>query len=289
MALSSRMQNLAKQSLIKNPSISRDSLHNMASKMMGKKGVTGSVVKVLKKTGHFYGPQRLSRHQYEQAAREISEHLKEQGVKENRFTKDIRESLRSRRGLIRGSAAEKLFENEIKKEITAVESTEMDPKTKNRLRTKLIQGHKLTKRDLEGVPKEELYKLKGLIGALKNIHQRETAEQIERESKNQTDEKKLREKAQTSASSSQKEGDKEPNSNDVASSKGQSTVPLQGGLGSGNNLERREAMEQLSILESGSEFKKTASKDEENTESPPVNKESSSDDEKEDISDMEIG
>ena len=165
----------------------------------------------------------------------------------------------------------------------------MDPETRNRLRTKLMQGQKLTKRDLKGVPEEELDKLKGMIEALKHIHQRERAEDIEREAKSQTDEKKLREEIQSSASSSQNEGKKEPDSGGIASPKRQSTVPLQGGFGNGSNLERRETREQFSILESGSELKKASSRSEENSDTPPVNQEPSSDDEEGGVSDMEIG
>lgn len=244
MALSSRMQNLKKLGLSRNPTVSRGTFHEAAAQMMRKDGkVTKSVEKALKQTGLYHGRRNLTKREFEKGIRKFSEHIQQkEGTKETRFAKDIKRSLRTKKGLIKGSAAEKIFKADVEKQLSSGQPTEMDRETRNRLRTKLMQGEKLTNKDLEGVPDEELDQLKNMVEALKSIHQRERAEEIEQETKEQTDEGKIHE--ETSVSAAAREDKEKKSGQDDQSSKrsGSSvTVPLQGGLRtkiSPENLER---------------------------------------------------
>lgn len=292
MVLSSRMQNLAKQGLRRNPSMSRDSFHGVVAQMMGKKGITDSVKKTLKATGHYYGSKQLKKREYEKAVRDVSEHLQEKGVKETRFVKDIRKSLTRKQGLAKGSVAEKIFENDIENQINAGEPTGIDNSIRNRLRTKLMQGQKLTKRDLEGVPEEELDKLKNMIGALKQIHKREMAEQIEKEAKEQTDEGKMYEKAKTSASAREDNQGENQDSQSVETdpAKSQSTVPLQGGVGAGAGMERKENLERFTDFNFNQGSSGESEVKQKSSELPSVEEKTTNFEDGEDgPSDMEIG
>lgn len=281
MALSSRIQNLRK-----NPVVSRENLHEVTAKMMGQKSVTDSVKKVLRKTGHYYGSRRLNKQQYGQALKDVSEHLeKEKGTKQTYFARKIRESLRKGKGLVRGGTAEKVFHSEVKEQISAGEPTEMNPEIKNRLRTKLMQGKRLTQEDIEGVPEEELDKLKLMVKSLQRIHQRERAEEIEKETQGETDEKKIQpEEARSSAISYEEEKDQgDQKSTTAPTSKSQSTVPLQGGIGT-------EARPEGNLERFSANIGTGKPADEESSETP-LGKEKPSPSEEEDteISDMEIG
>lgn len=108
MALSLRIQNLAKD-----PRIQRSSFREMAAKMMGQKGVTKTARKEMQKAGVYFGGKKLSKVKFEKNLRKISRHLEEKGGKETRFAKQIRTSLRGKKGLIRGGTAERVFQKDI--------------------------------------------------------------------------------------------------------------------------------------------------------------------------------
>lgn len=248
MALSSRMQNLDKMSLRRNPAISRGTFHETAAQMMRKDGrVTKSVEKALKQAGLYYGKKSLSKSEFEKGIRKFSAHLGQGEVRETRFAKDIRKSLRTNIGIREGSIAEKIFQEDIKKQLSSQDTQTMDPKIRNRLRIKLMEGQKLTKKDLEGVPEEELDKLKSLTDALKSIHQRERAEEIEREKKEQTDEGQIHEKTKVSAAAREDQEEKTDQSKQgAAKSETTGPVPIQGGFNTRNSPENQENFEHLS-------------------------------------------
>jgi hypothetical protein len=188
MVVSQRIQNLQR-----NPSISRDSFHQVAAQMMGRKGVTDSVKKGLKQSGVYYGKKSLTKREFEKGVRAFSEHLEREGVKGSRFAKEIKDSLRYKSGLTRGGQAERAFKGGIQAQMggTAVISSfhDLEPGVRRKFLAKMIDKGKLTNKDKDEMKQMGLDPEKG-VGELKKFAERvismnqwKRAQEIEEEAK----------------------------------------------------------------------------------------------------------
>ena len=238
MALSTRMQNLAKS-----PQIQRSSFRDMAGKMMGQKSMTKSVKKEMQKAGVYYGGKKMSRAKYEKNVRKFSQHLGEKGVKETRFAKQVRQSLRSKKGLVRGGTAEKEFQQDLKRQYK--EGTpkggfeDLDTGTKRKLYHKYLEkGTKgLTKDDVKMLGEAGVQELKERGDRMMAINKSRMQQSREEEGGEKKDETGMpKEKTTTAAAAG---GDDKKGASDQGSSsagsKSSGPVPLAGGasLGAG--------------------------------------------------------
>jgi hypothetical protein len=241
MLLSQRMQNLQK-----NPTVARGDLHNAAAQMMGRKGVTKSVEKGLKESGLFHGKKRITKREFEKGVRKFSEHMEEKGIKENRYTKDMRKSLREKKGLVRGGQAEKAFRSGVQAQIGGDSSVDsffdLGQGERRKFLSKMIEKGKLSKNDKELMqqrgldPDKGTQELKKFAERITQMNQYQRAQEVEKEG-NEATEGGKQDQSAGSASDYQKESpsDESKETGTVQqNSSSQKTVPLQGGIGGGS-------------------------------------------------------
>jgi len=286
-------QSLGIQNLRRNPVVARKNLHEITAKMMGQKNVTKSVEKHLKEAGVYYGGKKISKGRFERDLRKVSQHLQEKGVKETRFAKEIRGSLRKTKGLVRGGEAEKSFKGGVEQQMSAGQKTggfrDLDKMTRHSLLHRYMSKGKLSGEDRAKLSDEGFEELKTVVQRFKsmNIYRRQTERE---EDSGQPDENRIQpEKAQSSATSYEKDGNQsDQESATPSASKDQSAVPLQGGIGTQarpeENLERFSAN-----IGTGLPADEKPSTEETSEISSEKKKPSSSKDEDTELPDMEIG
>ncbi|MFA6272630.1 MAG: hypothetical protein WC693_06055 [Patescibacteria group bacterium] len=298
MPVSQRIQNLQK-----NPSISRDSFHQVAAQMMGRKGVTDSVKKGLKKSGVFYGKRSLTKHEFEKGVRAFSEHLEKEGVKETRFTKGIRGSLRYKSGLTRGGQAERAFRGGIKAQMggtTVINSFhDLEPGVRRKFLAKMIDKGKLSNQDRDLMkqmgldPEKGVVELKKFAERIISMNQWKRAQEIEEEAKNIPKSARKTEEKSGSAGDYYEESSgiaeqKKPSSSpgNPSSSK---TVQLQGGIGgSVNRIESPEAGMERVIIDVENEIMQNRQAEEKSAEMPNAEHSDEQSTQKENGGDQEI-
>lgn len=240
MPVSQRMQNLQK-----NPTVSRGDFHQVAANMMGKKKVTKSVEEALKKTGGFHGSRKMTKREFEKGVRALSEHMEESGVRGNRYTKDMRDSLRSKKGFVRGGHAEKAFQSGVQAQMGGDSSVDsffdLDQGERRKFLSKFIDKGKLSKKDKELMeqrgldPEKGGKELKKFADRIMQMNQYQRAQEIENEetiagnsgNQNQNTGGSVADYREESDNSD--EGD--ANKSTQQKSPSQNTVPMQGGIG----------------------------------------------------------
>lgn len=284
------MSNLDIQNLKRNPSVSRQkSFHKMAAKMLtGKEIVTPSVEKSLREAGVFFGKKKLSRPEYGKSLKAFTKHLKEKGVKTSYFGKKVMASVRTGKSdaLVKGGLAYKVFEQNIKQQISAGKPTgnfsDLDSGTQRKLVSKFLERGRISKEDRKLLSDEGFQELKKRTEQIKSINVFYRKTEMEKENKKKMDE------AQSSVSKLGKENE-DKNGQKTApspSSRNQSSVPLQGGLGAGTGIESPESIPKIETI---APVVKELS-EEKPTESPKVKEETpSTEDENKDLPDMDIG
>lgn len=303
MVVSQRIQNLQRS-----PTVSRNSFHQVAAQMMGRKGVTDSVKKGLKQSGVYFGKKNLTKREFEQGVRAFSEHMEKEGIKETRYAKGIRASFRYKSGLTRGGQAERAFKVGIqaqmggKKEINSFHDLEQGVRRK--LLAKMIDKGKLTNKDKEEMqqlgldPEKGATELKKFAERVISMNQWKRAQEIEEEAKNQPKSAKKEDVGGSAQdyyeeSSGIAETKGGPNTTKQGSSK---TVQLAGGIGgSVNRIESPESGMESAILDVEREIAQNREAEEKSSQMPAAEHPSESitqPDSKiggaEDIDDMEI-
>lgn len=244
MVLSLRMQSLAK-----NPQIQRNSFHQMAAKMIGQKGVTNTAKKEMQKAGVYYGGKKLSKGKFEKNIRQFSQHLEEKGGKETRFAKQIRQSLRSKKGLVRGGVAEKEFHRDLKRQYkeatpqSGFDNLELGEKRKylHKFLEKGLKG--LTREDRKVLGEEGINTLKERGERIKAINQSRLQREREAEDKQGKSEDEVGVPKEKAVSSGTSRVEEEKSSSGQKPSVGAAPVPLAGGtllgVGMANQIEGR--------------------------------------------------
>ncbi|MFH1535395.1 MAG: hypothetical protein ABIF80_05470 [Patescibacteria group bacterium] len=239
MPVSQRIQNLQK-----NPTASRGHFHDVAAKMMGKKSVTKSVEKNLKKAGVFYGKKKLTRSQFEKGVRAISDQMSEGGIKENRYAKDMRASLRSKKGMVQGGHVEKAFKTGVQaqmgEDVSIGSFFDLDQGTRRKFLSIMIDKGQLSEKNKELMrqsgldPAKGIKELKKFAERITSMNQYQRAREIEEEG-NIAAETGKQDKNASSASDYGKESasNSEDDKPDATQQKSpsQNTVPLRGGIG----------------------------------------------------------
>ncbi|MFA6392352.1 MAG: hypothetical protein WCW66_06465 [Patescibacteria group bacterium] len=239
---------LRERNLQRTPSISRKDFHELAAKMMDRKGVTGSVKEGLKKSGVFYGKRNLTKHEFEDGLRKFTKHLGENGVRKNPYLRKMEESLKGKSGFVAGSEAVKAFKAGVQAQTAgkvAIKSLrDLDPGDRRELIATFINKGGLSKqkrKEMEALgldPDEGTLQLKKVAERIMARNRDERARDIEAEGIKEKEANKTEKDNYGSVESyhrAQEAKDDKGASNSQGQPAAPKTVQLQGGIGGSLN------------------------------------------------------